>query len=47
LSADCAFGVPLEVAAALTAFSHTRGEGWDLVTNLQALEPINGNVLTG
>lgn len=46
LPADYAFDVPLDTAATITGFSHTRGSGWDLFTNLQTLQPIKGNVLT-
>lgn len=44
--ADHVFDVPFDVAATITGFRHTRGEGWELLTDLQALEPINGNELT-
>ena len=40
------FDVPFDVAATITGFRHDRGEGWERFTDLQALEPINGNVLT-
>jgi hypothetical protein len=43
---DYVFDVPFDVAATITGFRHTREEGWELFTNLQALEPVNGNVLT-
>ena len=44
--ADYMFDVPFDVAATITGFRHDRGEGWERFTDLQALEPINGNVLT-
>jgi hypothetical protein len=46
LPADYVFDVPLDVAATITGFHHTRAEGWELFTNLQALTPTSGNVLT-
>jgi hypothetical protein len=46
LPADYVFDVPFDVAATITGFRHDREEGWKLLTNVQALEPINRNVLT-
>ena len=40
------FDVPLAVAATITGFRHDRAGGFELLTNLEALEPANGTVLT-
>ena len=46
LPADYLFDVPFDVAAAITGFRHDRVGGVELLTNLRALEPTKGNVLT-
>lgn len=45
-SVDYVFDVPLDMAATITGYRHTRSAPDDFFANVGVLEPVNGNVLT-
>ena len=45
-SVNYVFDAPLDTAAAITGYCHTRSTAEDFFGNVQTLSPINGNVLT-